>query len=301
VFLLDDGQEGAVTAPQLNAYPISCGGGVRLQGISWDTSYSLSRTVLSTGQVDALYSTTTHVPGELVTYIDTGEIYTSVNLNYLPEQPYSYTLADSYGTVTTSGVVPQNILEAYQDELDIIFIRLMKAALDALSARTPFPKPRVLHEMPLIGLPPLPLITINQDLLQQSYIPIGQDVQKEDPQMLAMVKRIYTVTVYAENAPTRNFYRTNIVAIFEALCRDPLTYLGQNVSHRFQVASSQINKEKDDKEPGFYYANCMLEFEGVFNIQIVTPTTIFQQIDFSVLDTDGDVISGGVITSGGFN
>jgi len=285
--------------PQLTADIIPTGGGVRLQGISFDTSYQLTRTVVSTGQVDTIYSTTTHIPGNSIFFIDMGETFGTVNLQYLPSQNYVYTVTDSYGTVSTPSILPYNQVYAYRDELDIIFIRLLNSALDALAVGSPYPKPRVYHAMPIVGIPPLPLITINQDLIQQEFIPIGQSAPSESQQMLAMVKRIYTVTVYTTAADARDFYRTNIIGIFEALCKDPLTYLGQNVTHRFQVASSQMIAEKEDKEPGFYYCNCMLEFSGNFFIELVTPTTVFQQIALDVTGTTGNTLLNGTFNTSG--
>lgn len=276
-----------MSSPSLEAFVVSTGGCVRLNITSYDANYVLTRDNVSLGTQSLLYSGI----NDSSMFLDMGDGF-STNVNYLPSGVYSYTLSDSFGSYSTGDIIPTVYLSVFPEQLDSIFIKLMKSAMDSLIIPQGYAKAQVYHAMPIAGYPPLPAIVIQQELLKQTEIPIGQQVQKEENSMTmqAIATRRYSVAALCRNSEERDFYRTAIIGCFEALCKDILSYLGLNIRHSFAVDSDMESTNDPNASPGFYYADCILMFDGNFNVGI-------EQI-FPVIESTSIVISGTSSSSG---
>jgi hypothetical protein len=272
--------------PTIEGFIVSTGGAVRLNIDSQDTDYTLIRDNVSLSTQSVLYSGVNNTS----VFLDIGDGFTT-NVSYLPSGIYSYTVLDSYGTSSTPNVIPTVYLTVFPENLDIVFIKLMKAALDALVVPEGFAKAQVYHAMPLGGFPPLPAIVIQQELLRQAEIPIGQQVdqEKDDMSMLAIATRRYSVAILSRNSDERDFYRTAIVGCFEAICLDVLSHLGNNIRHSFAVDSSMESTDDPNAAPGFYYADCLFTFDGNFFVGI--------NKQYPIIENTGITITASVSTS----
>lgn len=276
--------------PTIDAFIVSTGGAVRLNITSQDTNYVLYRQNVSLGTQSVLYSGINNVS----LFFDIGDGFTT-NVNYLPSGIYNYTVLDSYGSATTPNVIPTVYLTVFPENLDILFIKLMKAALDALVIPHGFAKAQVYHAMPLGGYPPLPAIIIQQELLKQSEIPIGQQIMQEadEMSMLSIATRRYSVAILSRNSDERDFYRTAIIGCFETICLDVLSCLGNNIRHSFAVDSDMESTDDPNASPGFYYADCLLMFDGNFFIGINKEYPVI--LDTSVTVEGSSSASNGVV------
>lgn len=210
-----------------------------------------------------------------------------------PTAFYLYQLTDVNGTVTSPAIQPSNAVNLDIEPLTSMLIRLLQGAINGIVADGSIPPGvappnKVLLAMPIGGLPALPIITINLDLLQQTEIPIGQSfpfVNQRDGSfvLIGNAKRVYTISVLASDALTRDFYREAIARWWLVIVSTVLTKIGQNVGHRYQVASGQV--AKDEKMPGFYYSDLMVELNGAFNVDITPSYGLIETITISTGST----------------
>lgn len=205
-------------------------------------------------------------------YLDTGD---GLPGPLDPSLYYQYQYTDDSGTTTTEFIQPAISLAVQQEPITAILIRLLQAGLSALTLPNGIKPAQVTNAMPLGGSIPMPLVVINLDLAQQGAVPIGQsnpppEWNTSTTIITGFTKRIYRVSVIAQDASTRDFYRDNLIGIFQALYKTVLQPLGIDVTHRWQAASGQIANDKIAMSPGFYYADIMMEFEGTLDV-IISP------------------------------
>lgn len=191
-----------------------------------------------------------------------------------PTQLYVYQLTDTVGTVTTAALSPATTIAFEPDPLISIVVRLLQAGINSTVPPTGIKAVQVLRAMPLSGLPPMPFITINQDLVQQTQIPIGQDVKPvfdDGSQILTGFNTIsYRFSILATNAETRDFYRDVTIALLETIIAPALAPIGRDITHRYQAASGTVAADGKGMTPGFYYSDVIWEFGGTFNV-IINP------------------------------
>lgn len=214
-----------------------------------------------------------------IPFIDAGD-GTSLPLN--PTKQYAWTFTTFNGTVTTAPIFPICSITVEPDHLSSLMIKMMQAGVESLRVPAGYNnKPTVMHAMPLTGNPPLPLISVNEDLLQQEYVGIGDsvntDIRLNQYVLSAIVKRRYSVTVITTTTDERKFYRDAIISIFRTMCGPALGRLGSNISHQFQAADSQ--EVSRDQQPGFYYSVVMLEISGNFNVTVTTDYGLVEVIN----------------------
>jgi hypothetical protein len=130
--------------------------------------------------------------------------------------------------------------------------------------------PQVVVSMPLVGQPPLPLVTVNEDLLQQQDVPIGHGINTAQIENIyqvdEIVERRYRVTVMTSSTDERDFWKWTVLALFKTMLVPVLLEMGQDVNSSFQAASSQVM----DPAPGFYFCDIMLTFSGIFPARVTT-------------------------------
>jgi hypothetical protein len=221
-------------------------------------------------------------------FVDIGE---GTNLPLDPANLYVYQLTTAAGTVDTPALSPACSIQIEQDSVNQILFRALQSGISALRLPAGFKNgPRVMHAMPLsgAGVPALPAITFNETLLQQQDIPIGQDIntdwQSNEFQIATQSVRHFTVFVMAANVMEREYYKDAVIAIFSSILGPVLEKIGNNVNHRFQVSSSQIIDR--NTEPGFYFAEILLEFTGLYSVGIKTSYGIIEHIAVYTNETD---------------
>lgn len=215
---------------------------------------------------------------------------------------YQYRYTDVGGQTVTDWINPSVRLQTFGEPLTQILIRLIQAGVNAISVPSGISKIQVTQAMPLGGLPPLPMIVVNLDTMEQSMTPIGQSLGSLNYDRVSgtpvqqtitgLVNRMYRISVLSSNPLERDFYRDNAIGIFESLWGSVLQPLGIDVSHRWQVNSGQIADDKKAQEPGFYWSEIMMTFEGTLNV-LITPTFgVIAVIDTTALnDAEGDIVA----------
>lgn len=201
---------------------------------------------------------------------------------------YTYTFTSASGSVTSD---PQSAACQMTLEMDpylVVVFKAFKAGFTSLRRPATFQNnPTIQIAMPLTGVPTLPVIAIAPVHMEQAQVPIGHGVNTSGGTsnfytIQEQVTRRYVVSVHAMTPDERDYYTTAVVLIFKSMLTEILGQLGMNVSHRFQTASSQVV----DIEPGFYYSESMLEFQGQFVAGITTNYGVIENVAVSVNDSE---------------
>lgn len=212
-------------------------------------------------------------------WIDAGD---GTTLPLSPAASYTWTFTTAAGTVTTASVQPACMITVQPDQIEEIIVKMLQAGIESLRVPEGFQnKPKIFHAMPLTGQPALPLISINESLIQQEHIGIGDstnpDVQNNAYNVSAIVSRRFSITVMCTSVEERKFYRDSIISIFRVMAGPALSKLGTNVTHRFQAANSQVVSR--DQSPGFFYSDIMIDLSGMFGVSVVTAFGTVAAID----------------------
>jgi hypothetical protein len=241
------------------------------------SSWSLVRSVISgtgTTQPVTLFSACDSVP----VFVDIGD-GTKAPLD--PTLSYQYTFTTSKGTVTAGPIVPSASIVLEPDHLTQIMLRALTSGVRSLVLPANFRNvPSVFHAMPMGAQPTIPMITLNGTLLQQGDIPIGQN--NPNNRLANTLKiggqalRHYTIAVLTTTVEEREYYRDAVLGIFHSILGTILAAIGDNATHRFQVHSSQVTG--DGMQPGFYYAEMMLELTGSFAVGVSTTYGVINEI-----------------------
>ena len=283
--------------PSITAEVLPSGGVVALTlySLAQTGTWTLTRAISGTSlPATTVYSgpplSPAATPGQTVSWVDAGD-GTALPLD--PTKTYTWTFTTASGSITTSVVSPACTITIQPDQITDLITRVMKAGVSSLYIPAGFQnKPSVIHAMPLNGQPSLPLITINEDLLQQENIGIGDSVNTSLTNNYvdsAMVKRRFSVTVLAMSVEERKFYRDAVISIFRTMAGPALERLGSDIKHSFQAADSQVTDR--DQSPGFYYSTIMLDVSGMFNVGVTTSFPSDAAIDTSQVQTSLDADS----------
>lgn len=241
-------------------------------------SWSLVRAVVSgtglTQQVTLVEFPTSPIP----VYLDIGD-GTLEPLD--PTLNYQYTFTTAAGTAVTDSIQPAAAITIEPDPITSILLRALESGLRSLTIPAAFrDRPRVFHAMPMNIQPTLPMISLNDTLLQQAEIPIGQNNLanfSSNTQVIGgQAMRHYTIAVMTTTVKERLFYRDAVLAIFHAILGTILQAIGENATHRFQVHSSQV--VGSDTQPGFFFAEILLEISGGFSVGVTTSYGVIKQI-----------------------
>ena len=268
-------------ADPLISYEVVPVGGAIALSMACSGATTLTRTV-SGGSPVTLYS-----GNQILYYLDTGD---QLPAPLDPTLNYTYTLTDVNGSVSTGYIQPATSLNIDQEPLTQILMRLLQAGVNSLVVPAGLKRAQVLQAMPIAGVPAMPFVTINQDLLQQEEVPIGQSVlQPVDNSwtITGFCKRMYRVSILSTSGQERDFYRDAIVGIFESIYQSVLQKIGIDVHHEYQVASGQVARDLDGMSPGFYYSECLLTFVGTLNVTITCNYGIISTIKTDSTGAEG--------------
>jgi hypothetical protein len=265
---------------------IPCGGIVSVDLVSDDTgTWTLTRApTANLANIYTLYSGPPLVlPDTAPYYLDIGD---GNNGPLNQEISYTYTFTTWSGSVSQA-VVPVSTIDLEYDDYLQLLTNMLTAGVQAMTPPqwlNTTGRPAVFISMPLVAQPPIPCITINEDLMQQEEVPIGHgmntDMMRNEYQIQEIVNRRYRVTVITSSTDEREFWKLTVISLFKSILVPVLIKMGQDVSSSFQASSSQINPP--EANPGFYFCDIMLEFSGILPIRITTsypPVTAFDIIE----------------------
>lgn len=208
-----------------------------------------------------------------------------------PTVSYVYQLVDTNGTLVTAPVQATQTLLVQLDPLTTILIRAIEGAVNALVLPSGIKLATVYQAMPVNGLPPLPMIAVNRNILQQEQIPIGQSAWAPDQDgnivINAQASRAYQISILSYNGLERDFYSDALFGVLTCFVGSVLQPTGTDVSHKIQVSANQVVDPNQGKSPGFYYADFMFDFTGNLNITISTSYGYIEQIILTVVSPDG--------------
>ncbi len=197
----------------------------------------------------------------------------------LSTSQYVYQLTDSTGTIQSDPLTPVYSIDLDRIDFSKIMIGLLQGSINSAALPAGINRARAMHVMPLNGLPPMPFVVINPELVQQEEVPIGQDI----PNPIAtedLTKTIWTrtefanhvfrVSIFSLNAEERDYYRDLVLATFKISLGYVFAELGLDITHRYQANSFQLQRPTEGMVPGFYGCDVMLEFIGTTNVSVVT-------------------------------
>lgn len=199
---------------------------------------------------------------------------------------YVWQLTDALGTIQLGPITPVGAIISKPDYLTNLFIRLLQGAVDNLQRPAGVNHVQVTTKMPQNGWQALPFIVVNLDLIQQTEVQIGEDVENVIDNkwtIIANAKRIWRVSVFSRDAQERDYYRDSLLMVFRVLKATVFSPLGLNVSHSFQAASGTDAKEWEGHSPGFFYADLMMEIDGLFNTTILDNYDLIEEIDVNLV------------------
>lgn len=270
----------------IDAYVIPSGGAIGLK-LTGEGDWTLSRAVSGANGLSAyapIGSGSFSVPGTIF-YLDVGDGSPSP---LAASGLYLYQFTDGTGTASAGPLTPVLSVDIEQDGLTRALIRLLQGFFNSLAIPGKGPRPQVLHALPLQGWPPLPLVVIYPELVQQSEVPIGKDVETVDGTgtwvNTEFASRTYRISVLASNAPEREFYRDAVVGFFKVGLAYFLSQIGQDVRQRYQAASYQITGDNQSMSPGFYGCDIALEITGTHNITVTTSYGVIHAITGTIFE-----------------
>lgn len=206
-----------------------------------------------------------------------------------PTQQYEYTFTTGAGVATSGPVQPSAEIELEPDHMTAVLLRGLQSGVRSLKLPAAFKNaPSVFHAMPMGSIPTLPMISLNETLLQQGDIPIGQNnlanLTSNSQVVGGQALRHYTIAVLTLTVEEREYYRDAVLGIINALLGPVFEAIGENSTHRFQVNSSQVTG--DAMMPGFYFAEILWEFTGTFSVGVSTTYGVVEQIVGTVNSTE---------------
>lgn len=246
-------------------------------------SWTLTRFVSVSGQAVSGVVLSQGVSGQppLQVFVDIGD---GANTPLDSNQLYVYGLTTANGTVETPALSAACTIIIEQDHINSILFRALQSGIAALALPAGFNnRPTITHAMPLAGagVPTLPSIAFNETLLQPQNFRIGEDVDTDslvnEFQISTQALRHFTIFVMTSNVREREYYKDAVIAIFSGLL-PILDKIGNNISHRFQVSSSQLTGRQN--EPGFYFSEILLEFTGLYTVGVTTSYGVIEHFDF---------------------
>jgi hypothetical protein len=243
------------------------------------TFMSLSRAVSGASGIGPFATFYSGAP--LPVYVDAGD---GTPAPLFPGSTYLWNVTDDTGTVQLGPVTPSSTVVSKPDYLTNVLIRLIQGALNSATFPSGVKLPQVTTRMPQQGYQALPFVVVNLDLIQQTETQIGEDVPNPIPPDNSWViwsnaKRIWCVSVFSADPQERDWLRDSILSFFRVLKATVFAPIGYNVSHSFQAVSGTDAKEWEGHTPGFYYADLMLELDGVFITEVSTNYGLIEQID----------------------
>lgn len=214
-------------------------------------------------------------------YVDAGD---GMPAPLSPGSAYLWNVADDTGTIQLGPITPSGAIVSKPDYLTNLLIRLIQGALNSATFPPGIKLPQVTTRMPQQGYQALPFVVVNLDLIQQTETQIGEDVPNPVPPnndwvIWSNAKRIWCVSVFSADPQERDWLRDSILGFFRVMKAAVFAPIGYNVSHSFQAVSGTDAKEWEGHTPGFYYADLMLELDGVFNTVVSTDYGLIEQID----------------------
>lgn len=173
---------------------------------------------------------------------------------------------------TTSALLIAQSITIIPDGMHDVFIRILTGAVRTLTMPAGMNTPEVYNAMPVGGLPPMPFIAVNEELIQQSHVPIGQDVfdasNNNTITIAAYAKRMWRISLFSNSAQERDFIRDYLIAALHVIAKDLFEPLGRNISHRFQAVN--YSTAKDGEVPGFFGTDILYDTEGTYNTSLTT-------------------------------
>lgn len=207
----------------------------------------------------------------------------------LPNSQYVYQLTDNTGTYQTPPMTPVSELVLNWQDFTPLLISVLQGAINA----TPLPAGinfcRVQNAMPINGSPPLPIIAVNPDLVQQEHVPIGQSAINLGGDLIqpgqiniytqpAGFRNVFRFSIFSLSALERDFYRNLIMGVFRIALISVFQPLGLDWEHNFQASSFQTTTTQDGQIPGFFACDVMVTLTGTSNVTINTTYGIIETI-----------------------
>jgi len=290
------------------ANPFFVGGGVLLDfrpapiGAEDTGTYTILRAPTTDGTTPGPWTTIAQNADFNIIWIDVGDGIDQNGNTITGPLPYgsyiyqiTYTIDGVPGTLTLPAVALAKAVKFIPDSMNAILIRVLEGAMKVVTMPEGMQNPSVMNGMPVAGLPPMPMVSVNEEIIQQTVVPIGQQVFDVHDNNLAVAstfaKRMWRISVQSKNVEERDFIRDYIIGLFPIIAKDLFVPLGRNNTHRFQAVSGSTSKA--DEVPGFYYADILYDFDGTFNttlqssygiIEHIT-TTAFYAPNFTTYDT----------------
>lgn len=277
-----------MAAPTITATSVITGGAIYLDINSDATTCELQRSADDGTTWTTLENYTAkgaNTTVGYVSYFDVGDLLQShLDLN----TSYLYQVIDVNGTTQSAPITPSASLQITRDNFSYIFVRLVQGALDSIVLPKGLKKASVLQAMPLARTPKLPLVTINLDLAQQSEVPIGRNVPDSDTNQWNIpgnAIRRFSIWVLAQSVAERDFYHDALLGLIMTIMSTAFSdqNLGMSTHYSYQAAQGQTTG--NEKNPGFYYSQVMLEMDGPMNIGVTTDYGTPTSIDWNLVVT----------------
>lgn len=201
----------------------------------------------------------------------------------LGEYTYDVTAVIDGQTVTlptTAALLLSQAITLIPDSMQAVFVRVLQGAVQSLTMPAGMHTPLVFNSMPVSSLPPFPFIAVNEEMIQQTHVPIGQQVPQvsisNEFTVSAYAKRMWRLSVFSDSVDERDFVRDYLCGALHVIAHDLFEPLGRNISHRFQAVS--YSTAKDGEVPGFFGADILWESEGTYNTSLKSTFGLIEHI-----------------------
>ncbi len=196
-----------------------------------------------------------------------------LDTNLSPSQNYSYVISDSNGNQETlPPITPTSSLVIDVLDISSILIQIFNSAMKSLTFPPGILKPKyVATAMPNAILNPAPFISIYENVVKQSQIPMGQQttpITDSDNLLPIIVRRDFTIFSLHENPNERDYYRNMMIGIVNTSLNGLFAAMGQNITHDFVCESGQLAQDHKATSPGFYFNELLFTLTGPMNFGI---------------------------------
>lgn len=201
---------------------------------------------------------------------------------------YFYTLTDINGAATAGPMAPPSSVTLEEANYTQIVIAILQGACNTATLPEGVKRARVMNAMPLQGVPPLPMIFVNPEIVAQEEIPIGADDEHVGDLRQPATENVWTqteqdhhmfrITCMSLNAAERDFYRTFIIATLRIAIAYAFSQFGADTKRSLEATSYQEVDSPQGMVPGFYAVDVLMSFTAVGNVKVTTSYGLIETI-----------------------
>ncbi|MHB1955005.1 MAG: hypothetical protein ACYCOU_14810 [Sulfobacillus sp.] len=272
--------------PGIKVIPISVGGGAVINYTTTATGGTLTLERSSDGGTSWITLFTKDLPmyGNFSVFSDLGEgqidpvsgFPIETHLDFTTT--YLYRVTDASGAAVSDSITPNQRITVDWDQMTYSITRILQSGIKALVLPENIRPAKVFQILPTGQImPDLPIITVNQQLLQMAETQIGL-TNSTNPftgvwEMPILTTRRFSIYVETLDTQSLNYYHDAIIGIFLSAQTDLMNSLALQQNIHIQFQSTQGGESGGRGNPNRYWAEIQLDMKGPWNLKLAYQNT----------------------------